>query len=152
MEYLQFHVYDLTVFNTDNKEVVHFDKLNDVKLICKGSHYEMSVTNAFLHTDYLKFVGKEKVLSDYEKRLGGQKTTISIRNDEGKVCKLIAKSKVYDPDTNLPSDIIIEIPKAVTSLKPSFSGQEGVAYETVAKFTVLANEDVDGGEFFKIHI
>ena len=151
MEYLQIDVYDLTVFNMNDEEVVHFDKLQDVALEYDESKdaYDMRVKNALLHTDYLRFVGKERVLTDYEKTIGGKKTTISIGNDPGRECKLIAKSKLYDPNTNqVASDIIIEIPKAKTSMKPSFTGVNGEAYSPVAQFSI---EGYDG-EFFKIHI
>lgn len=155
MEYLQIDVYDLTVFNKENKEVAHFNKLNDVKLqyIHTGDFYDLTVNNVFLHTDYLKFIGTEKEITDYESRLRGKKTTISIKNDKGKECKLIAKSRLYDPETNKEvSEIVIEIPRAFTALKPSFTGKNGEAYETVANFKIEASEDLNDGEFFKIHI
>lgn len=154
MEYLQIDVYDLTVFDENNNQVAHFDKLFKMELNynAEKEQYDLVVKNAFLHTEYLKFIGEERVLTDFEKSLGGKKLTVSIKKDEGKRCKLIAKSIVYDPQTNKKaSDIIIEIPHAVTSLKPDFTGESGEAYCTLASFKVLADPD-NGNEFFKIHI
>lgn len=150
MQFAQYDVYDLMVFDLNENLVVNLDSLKNVRIYYSENYetYFVYAKDALLNTDLLKFVGKESAKSDLQKMLSGDKRVISIPRKTKKECKLIAKSRIKNAETETEQEIMLEFPKAIIASKPAF---EGDAVE-MSEFDVLFEIVPENDEFFKIHI
>ena len=150
MEFLSAETYDVMIFNEDNSLAVKFDSTQEVSLTPTDSgEYELTVKNAFLDMNFLKYLGNSSKSTDYERYLGNTATTISIGKGKQQRCKIIMKTIVHDPMTNKPQEMKVEIPYAINTTKLSLLGSIDDVYGTGATFTVKEAAD---GDFFKIYI
>lgn len=145
---------DIAFFDEDNNIIVELKATQNVRVYMVDSRCFIEVKNAFFNIDLLKFMGKHKSKDDLSAYLNNTVGKDIITCGGGKKdinCKVVTKTILYNPDTNMIShDLIMEFPKAKIINQIDIDANVGKA--SPFNLVVEAFQINEDGDFFHIHI
>lgn len=157
MKFGNYGVFDLLVFDENEKMVAKLDSLKNSKIFGNNNEIYVYVKDALLNLDILKFlhVESDNTSSDYQNYLNspffnGNVKTIVFNFKNIKKCKLIARGTLRREENKKDETYLFDIPLAEIINEFIFDGhmEEISAFDLIFK----VNPYNENGDSFKMHL